>query len=173
LEIIGNQEKLGNVRPILVCRNDDIQKLVQILNDSLGDYYLLGVLQTEEDTVDLYYETTYRLLRQNRDLTTENDLLVSYNQNTEFFQEKITNTKRLQTMLSQLAFEHNRIANSLTSNMTAEEVKKFCQDYDNRIMGKKSFVKNNPLLKELTFKEKTELVSILQNMLTEMKPLYK
>ncbi len=173
LEIIGNQEKLGNVRPILVCRNDDIQKLVQILNDSLGDYYLLGVLQTEEDTVDLYYETTYRLLRQNRDLTIENDLLVSYNQNMEFFQEKITNTKRLQTMLSQLAFEHNRIANSLTSNMTAEEVKKFCQDYDNRIMGKKSFVKNNPLLKELTFKEKTEVVSILQNMLTEMKPLYK
>jgi hypothetical protein len=180
LESIATQEKLSNVRPIIVCRNDDIQKLVEILNASLGDYYLLGMLQREEDTVDLYYETTYRMYQMlgltgglTGGLATEADLLVSYNQNMEFFQEKITNTKRLQAMLSQLAFEHNRIANSLTSNMTTEEVKKFCQDYDNRIMGKKSFVKNNPLLKELTLKEKAEVLSILQNMLTEMKPLYK
>ena len=181
------QVRLDELRPLIVCRNQDIQTLTTDLSRLSDIYYIEFVLNDEEALTQISFELSYRRLQRVlkdgqidqsiyddslRSLSAEFDLAV---QTLDAHKEKVY---RLTSILESLAFYHNQAAIQLSSGLSQKEIASFCSDYDAILQVKlsekspfsleqpsvahKSFQssQSHPLLKKLTLEEKQELLSL-------------
>lgn len=133
------QVRANELRPLMVCRNEDIQTLASTLNRLSSVFYLEFVLRNEEELKKDYFELSYRQLQESlvRRSATQvifddsvESLTAEFDQTMQNFKTRKEKVDRLAAILDNLAFYHNEAAISLSSGLTTQEVTTFCNEYD-------------------------------------------
>lgn len=123
----------------MVCRNEDVQTLINTLNQLSSIYYLEFVLRNEEAMNKDYFELSYRQLQESLDRgqvnqtifdTSVRSLTTEFNQTMQSIKARKEKVYRLSSILENLAFYHNEAANTLSAKVSDEGIQSFCANYD-------------------------------------------
>lgn len=133
------QVRSDELRPLVICRNDDVQTLISTLNNLSDVFYPVFVLRNEEalnkNSLEVSYQNLQRSLERGevtqsifddsvQSLTSELDKAM------QDFKERRDKVNRLAAILENLAFYHNQAANLLSSASTDREISSTCKEYD-------------------------------------------
>jgi hypothetical protein len=135
LNLIGDRLRHEKLKPIIICKNNDLVKYIGDLQKQIDLFYLNGVLQDEKDQINVYSETVYNMTMRkfkNNPTRLNNELAVlevDYKQWNQKVQENKEAALAYLAILEQTSQTHQALFNTFKEDLTSEEQSTFCTSY--------------------------------------------
>jgi len=133
LNLIADQQRQANLRPIIVCSNDTVTKYIGGLQQLIKVFYITGVLQEEKEINLQYIEEMYSLYLEALATTpdTSSEVYMSlendYKQRIEAIEARQAAAQAYINILETTSLTHQALAKTFRGDMTPADQKILCQ----------------------------------------------
>lgn len=166
INLVVDQQRKESLKPIIICTNDYFKNYIDNFNNLISDYYISGLLQEEEESLEREYE----MLFNGRKLP-EEALRGNFATNMQIIDSNQNTAKIYQKILLRTSIAHQSLANIFASDIDQEQ-DLFCENYfDSENQKYIIFTENQNT--DTNRKQIKQAEKIIENYLTDIKIIEK